>query len=419
MSRIVQSFTDAPIGYWLTYKNDYVSPEGAGPHDRWLAQTFLTVGSYTIIGVALNFFQLALFTTQTLLTAQTLTVSIRAVSGNVPTGSDLAVTTVNVQNLTLNPAGEWVGITFDSSYVLSAATKYAIVVRCTGTDGAVSWTNNSGYSGGYASLLFNKNLSSSWTSIGEADFNFATFADAVDVEKVSPMHNSTVSTAATTILDWDDPGSGATKYSWTLTYEHPVFGTSIISATVNAPTTQKDISSSISTIYDTGARECTWKLRPYIGGEYVADDDPWTLYIVGPPAIAINPTPSDTASNVAMVPLLKWELDGPQADDDYFFVYLDTDIDKMGTSAGLIRGWKVTTKLQILSGLVANTTYYWQVHVANTRGWSESEIWSFTTRNFAPPVVSGGEDAPTGINAMTTVGRLIAAARNRIYYEDI
>ena len=416
MSQIAQSFVAAPTSYRWVYTNE-LNPQGGGGVDRWLAQTFLTIGSYTITGVLLKLFQAAW------LPGQTLTVSIKATSANLPTGADLAVSTLDVRDLTLNPAGEWRQVTFNSSYVLSAATKYAIVVRNTGGYGSAAWTESTAsYPDGQSPHIFNYNYDPTWLISqygGSGNRNFATLADAVDVEKISPMHNSVVSTGATTILDWEDPGSGATKYSWTLTYEHPIFGTSIISATVNAPTTQKDISSSISTIYDTGARECTWALRPYVGGEYVADSDPWTLEIVGPPPVAINPTPADTASPIAMAPLLKWELDGPLGDDDYFFIYLNTDINTMSTAAGLQHGWIVTPKLQVLSGLVANTTYYWQVHVANTQGWSESAIWSFTTRNFAPPGVSvdGGGD-PTGINNMLTVKRLIVAARNRIYYED-
>lgn len=411
MSQIVQFFTDSPN----IHEGVYRRPWPTGFQDGRLSQSFLTVGSYTITGVQLKLFQQASWP------AQSIIVSIRAsTAGDLPTGANLAVATVNVQNLTLNPAGEWVNITFDSSYVLSAATKYTIVVRCVGTEevdgGLVSWTGRNSspvYANGSGSHSSNGGVL--W-QLGSTDYNFATLADAVDVEKISPMNNSVVSTGAVTILDWEDPGSGATKYSWTLRYEHPISGASLISGTVNAPTTQKDVSSPISSIYDTGARECTWALRPYIGGEYVADADPWTLEIVGPPATAINPTPADSASSIAMAPLLTWELDGPQGDDDYFFIYLGTS-----SPPAFQQGWIITPKLQILSGLVANTTYYWQVHVANTQGWSESEIWSFTTRSFAPPAPSldSGTGLPTGENAMTTVRRLIAAARNRIYYEDI
>ncbi len=415
MSQIVQSFTDSANVYGRVYRNDLFTPLQISS----LAQTFVTTDSFTITGVALKLFQTANYP------AHTISVSIRATTGGLPTGADLASVTISVKNIAIN-IGRWQQITFDSSYVLSATTTYAIVVRAVTANGGISWSGRSDDTpiGAHGASVKTPFTGSSWRNIPNFpfadDFNFITLIEpAGDVTKSTPQNNDAVSTGGVTILKWNDPGSGATKYSWTLTYEHPIFGTSIISSTVNAPTTEKDVSSSISTIYDTGARECTWKLRPYIGGEYVEDTDPWTLEIVGPPPTAVNPTPADTASPVAMAPLLQWDIDGPPGGDDYFFIYLNTDIDKMSTAAGLQVGWRRTQKLQILYGLIANTTYYWQVHVANTQGWSESEIWSFTTRNFAPPVVSGGEDAPTGENNMLTVRRLITAARNRIYYEDI
>ncbi len=423
MSQVIQSFTDDPDGAGGTYKGRVV---GDRPFFPWYneyqyaytSQVFTTNSSYIITGVQLKLYQ------NTVLRAANITVVIQAVDVNdYPTGADLATATVNVQNLILNPTGEWAEITFDASYTLAAATDYAIVIRPEnpGTEvdeiEGVLWTSvrdNDGRGAGYR--FVNGGVPPAAWTLAFKHFNFTTLADAVDVEKLSPGHNSVVSTGATTIIDWEDPGSGATKYSWTLTYEHPTSGTSIISGVVNAPTTQRDISSPVSSIYNTGARECTWQLRPYIGGEYVADGDPWTLEIVGPPPTAVNPTPADTASSIAMAPLLQWDIDGPPGGDDYFFIYLNTDIDKMGTAAGLQVGWRISQELQVLSGLVANTTYYWQVHVANTQGWSESAIWSFTTRNFAPPVVPGG-GTPTGENNMLTVRRLVVAARNRIYYE--
>ncbi len=425
MPLIVQSFTDSPDGTFIGVSR---RPWPTGFQDTRASQSFLTTDSYTIIGVSLKLFQQAFWP------AQSIIVSIRAtVASGAPTGANLAVATVNVQNITLNPAGEWVEITFDASYVLSAATEYAIVVRCAGTEevdgGATGWVGRNTpprYAGGNSAHSYNGGASWSVDAFDiNIDYNFLTLVEAVDVEKLSPGHNSVVNTGATTLLDWEDPGSGATKYSWTLTYEDPIWGTSVISGTRNAPTTEIDVSSAISTIYDNDARECTWKLRPYIGGEYVEDTDPWTLEIVGPPATAINPTPPDTDTSIAMAPLLQWELDGPFNDDDYFFIYLNTDITTMSTAAGFQQGWIISPKLQILSGLIANTTYYWQVHVANTQGWSESAIWSFTTRNFAPPAPTAstspvsGESYLSGENNMLTVRRLIAAARNRIYYEDV
>ncbi len=415
MSQIVQSFTVSANTYGRVFRNDLFSPLQI----HSLAQAFTTTDSFTIIGVALKLFQTADYP------AHTISVSIKATAGGLPTGSNLASATVNVKGIAIN-IGRWYQITFDSSYVLSATTTYAIVVSAITANGGISWPGRSDDIpvGEHGAAIKSPFTGSSWRNVTDFpfvdDFNFITLIEpAGDVTKATPQDNDVVSTGGVTTLSWNDPGSGATKYLWVLTWEDPIWGPSSVSGTRTAPTTEIDVSSSILYIYNTGARECTWMVRPYIGGEYVADDDPWTLEIVGPPPVAINPTPADTASSVAMAPLLTWELDGPLGDDDYFFIYLDTDITKMSTADGFQQGWIVTPRLQVLSGLVVNTTYYWQVHVSNTQGWSESAIWSFTTRNFAPPVVSGGEDAPTGENNMLTVRRLIAAARNRIYYENI
>ena len=419
MSQVVQLFTDEANIYGRVFRNDLFTPLQISS----LAQTFVTTDSFTIIGVALKLFQVADYP------AHTISVSIQATTGGLPTGGDLAVATVDVRDITIG-SGKWYQITFDSSYVLSAATTYAIVVSAVTANGGISWSGRSDETpvGEHGAAVKSPFTGSSWRNVtnfpAADDFNFITLIEPVgDVTKSTPQDNDVVSTGGVTTLKWNEPGSGATKYSWTLSYEDPIWGASIKSGTVNAPTTEKDVSSAISSIYDSGARECTWTLRPYIGGEYVADGDPWTLEIVGPPPTAVNPAPANTASSIAMAPLLTWDIDGPPGGDDYFFIYLNTDIDKMSTAAGLQVGWRRTQKLQMLSGLTANTTYYWQVHVANTQGWSESAIWSFTTRNFAPPTYSTrmvGEDVfPTGENNMLTVRRLIVAARNRIYYEDL
>ena len=107
-------------------------------------------------------------------------------------------------------------------------------------------------------------------------------------------------------------------------------------------------------------------------------------------------------------------------------------------------------------------TYYWQVQAGNTAAdLADSEVWSFTMLDILPPIYStrnkltygepggpgdpegdpdaggpvgsggsggpppGGNDVrdyttiPSGENNMLTTRRLIAAAKNKIFYEDI
>ncbi len=76
-----------------------------------------------------------------------------------------------------------------------------------------------------------------------------------------------------------------------------------------------------------------------------------------------------------------------------------------------------------------NTTYSWFVRKTIDGVDYDSPIWTFTTEDFKPPVYSyrwkvpyGGGDpviVPSGENNQITVKRLIAAANNTIYYEDV
>ncbi len=114
-----------------------------------------------------------------------------------------------------------------------------------------------------------------------------------------------------------------------------------------------------------------------------------------------------------------WEDDDPFGLDDYT-VYFDgvAQTDRSRYSI-------IVFKLNLGVTHEYETTYEWFVRKDLGGGdYLDSDTWSFTTLTFEPPTYStrdigGGETAPTGENNMLTVRRLIVAARNRIYYEDI
>ncbi len=84
-----------------------------------------------------------------------------------------------------------------------------------------------------------------------------------------------------------------------------------------------------------------------------------------------------------------------------------------------------------------NTIYYWRVDAINAGATIEGDVWSFTSIIFGPPQISyvlidGGsgpyDDPPgiegtdwnwTGENNMIIVRRLVAAAKDAIWYESI
>lgn len=81
-----------------------------------------------------------------------------------------------------------------------------------------------------------------------------------------------------------------------------------------------------------------------------------------------------------------------------------------------------------------NTTYYWRIDAANETGIATGDEWSFTSFIFAPPIpsyilIGGGDPPPDGVEGidfewsgtsnMLTVRRVVAAAKNKLWYEDI
>ncbi len=148
-------------------------------------------------------------------------------------------------------------------------------------------------------------------------------------------------------------------------------------------------------------------------------------YIVdATPRQVILSSPTDEDTGIILQPLLEWTINGTGAEEgDYLFIYIRAD-DANFTENDLIGNFveaEANTNLQIVAGLAYNTTYYWQVQAANEAAdLLDSDVWSFTTTTFRPPAVptnAGGY--PIGINNMLTRKRFIAAANNRIWYEDI
>ncbi len=69
-----------------------------------------------------------------------------------------------------------------------------------------------------------------------------------------------------------------------------------------------------------------------------------------------------------------------------------------------------------------NIIYNWRVDTVTDDDTIVGDTWSFTATTFRPPAIStgvGGASDFTGENNMLTVNRLISAAYNKIWYEDL
>jgi uncharacterized repeat protein (TIGR01451 family) len=149
---------------------------------QWNAQTFTAGKSGPLSRVDVNLFCYFCGSLP-----PSITVSIRATSGGVPTGGDLATASTVITNWSVG-AQAWFTANFATPATVSSGTQYALVVRSSASyaNGTLAFSNsaissstgNDVYGGG--KLLFSTNSGSSWTvqmygTSGTSDAGFQTY----------------------------------------------------------------------------------------------------------------------------------------------------------------------------------------------------------------------------------------------------
>lgn len=140
---------------------------------NWDSQTFTPSTNHIITSVKLKLWRVG--------SPGTLTISIRATSSSLPTGSDLAVGTTDGDTLpTSAGSAEWREITFTTGYLLIAGTEYAIVARALSGNGSNygQWRYDD-FSPTYTDgqRAFSSNSGASWTAASTDDFMFEEYGD--------------------------------------------------------------------------------------------------------------------------------------------------------------------------------------------------------------------------------------------------
>lgn len=161
----VPEFVDRPL-----VEDNYMGGDDAAQSiysANWTAQLFTASDNYPVSGVELKMNRAG--------DPSTVAVSIRDVTGGVPSGADLASGTLDGDDFTTG-TGNWEEVSFSDTYDLTSGTQYAIVVRATGgdIDNYVGWRYDStgSYTGGYA--RFSDDSGVVWGASGDAlDFMFA------------------------------------------------------------------------------------------------------------------------------------------------------------------------------------------------------------------------------------------------------
>ena len=176
------------------YENYITGDDGTANTDstNWDSQTFTPSTAHTITSVKLKLWR------QT--TPGTVTVSIRATSGGLPTGADLVSGTTDGNTLpTSAGAAEWREITFGAGTSLAASTKYAICVRA-----AAQWANlrydqtSPTYADG--NRAFSSNSGTDWTAVAGTDLMFEEWGDITGGSTVTT--EACTNTIATSTTGW-------------------------------------------------------------------------------------------------------------------------------------------------------------------------------------------------------------------------
>ena len=346
-------------------------------------------------------------------------ISIRSTSGSTPlagAGNDLWYGDFN--SSTIGDSFEWV--TTSLSLALTAGL-YAICVKLLTGSATIHWSNEDDnvYGGGTNWISFNNGDTSWVTSIGDMTFSISGIAKAInpspedDEEDVNRVSN----------LTWEPGDEFIDSYD---VYFGAVDNLVLVATNVQ----EGNESFSIQDYLDPDKldldTEYEWRIDSYEGA-IKATGDVWSYTTRAQRTVILSSPDNLSENNYTTGLLISWTIDGIGAqygsfeDQDFLFIYLRKD-DANFTEDDLVANFVqafVNDDLTI-SRLEHDTLYYWQVQAGNTAAdLADSEVWSFNTALFLPPVVptSGGE--PIGINNMLTRKRFIAAANNKIWYEDI
>ncbi len=129
------------------------------------------------------------------------------------------------------------------------------------------------------------------------------------------------------------------------------------------------------------------------------------------PSKPITPSPADVGTGVTLDQATLGWVDGGDADtyDVYFGPSGSMELQSEG-QAGL--SWNIDSL-----PLLYNTAYQWRIDAVNAYGTTTGDTWTFTALVFAPPAATvAGSATP---NMMQVIKRLVAAAANTFWYEDV
>ena len=374
--------------------------------DYGAAQTWTAEETYTLTEVWLR-----MANSGTLYTG-TLTLDLYSVSGGEP---DTKITT-----LWSNSVNSWGAVMSwrvltGMSQAITNGTEYAFVVNLNPLRDAthyIRWSGKSGYTGGVG---YQEHTDEVYTNAG-IDFHFINFgtdaaAPPTKAENPTPTHTDTEVNFEDYTFSWDDGGDADTFDVWagpsgSLVKISDGQSETSYTATLGQLPVNVVIYWRIDAINDLGTTTGdTWYFDPR------------------PLKVSVITSPTDTAIDIGLNDTSAiWE--SPSDNTVSYDVYY-------GLSSGnltLVDNTVLLT-LALLTGAFSsyNTTQYWRVDSVNSFATIAGDEYSFTTLLFYPVLPTGitldGNGNPTGtpsgLNFIMAIQKLVAAAENTIWFEDL
>jgi hypothetical protein len=329
-----------------------------------------------------------------------------------PTGADLCSVTVNANDLSLS--GEHPTFTFDTTTGILSGKKYAIVAYTNSIDSDNDLVWNQSLSDGYPGGLkcISDDGASTWTQVSTRDLGFLCKAGASDK---------------------DTYFAGGFQQSIFDPYQVAQTFTASSSYTITA------VKLPIYRTTATPGGTLTVSIRGVEGEDYSA------------PTKANTPTPTNGSTSVSLDQATLTWADGGGADT--FDVYYGTESGNLTKVSDAQAGTSfAVTGITNGSPYEHLTTRYWRIDSTNVGGTTTGDEWSFTTIRSNPPTqtyfyattgqyyqllvqADGSYGDPPGVgvedvdfvflaagyeaNFIRTSRRLVAAANDKMWYEDI
>ncbi len=394
--------------FWSAIDTEYAMA------DYGAAQTWVAGASYTLTEVWLR------MANSSPAYNGTLTLDLYSVSGGEPNAKIATLWSGSVNSW--GTVQSWRALTGISQAITNGVTYAHVVTLSPSRDAThyIRWSGKTGYAGGVG---YQEDPDGTYTD-ATIDWHFVNYGAVslpTKADTPSPANNATGVDFSAFGLSWNDGGGADTYDVW-------------IGPSGNLV---KVSSAQAGTTYTSQLSECATGAKTYwridsTNGSGTTTGDTWNF---DPrPVAAKTPSPVNTASDITLDETPLGWADG--GNSDTYEIYYRAQGDGW-TLVGISQAgitWTIP-----FGAIDYGVTYEWAIDATNQFGVTTGSTWSFDAIAYdqiqvsfrlisggngngpyaSTPGVQGTDWEYTGINFITAVRKLVAAANNKIWYEDI